>query len=270
MPRRKTTPKDVETSVLRKSNRRCPLCFHLDNDSTEKLGQIAHLDRDPSNYAEDNLAFLCLPHHTIYDSKASQHKNYTPPEVKAWRDDLYAVLEEMRIKRSAGAVMDSAQETAKLQRQRDLETLTSILETIHWPTLDEHVSELPYVMIDPIFHFFEGFHALYTGSLFHLYDSQLAAEMEALHSSWDETASYGIHYRQIPNGNYVFDNPNHRPFSDEQERDWKKIEQAAFALRKAKKELLDHIRRDYVEIDIGKLNEQAWKEFSDYRNRPLN
>jgi hypothetical protein len=41
---------------------------------SEKLGQIAHLDKDPSNAAEDNLAFMCLTHHALYDSKTSQHK----------------------------------------------------------------------------------------------------------------------------------------------------------------------------------------------------
>jgi hypothetical protein len=269
MPRRKTTPRGVETSVLRKSARRCALCFHLDNDSSEKLGQIAHLDHDPSNFAEDNLAFLCLRHHTLYDSQASQHKNYTPAEVKDWRNELYATLEGMRIRRSAGAGLDSALITAELRRQRDLATLTSVLGTIHWPTLDEHVSELPYIMIDPIFYFFEGFHALYTSSLFHIYDAQLAVEMQALHSSWDETVSYGVHYRRISNGNYVFDNPNCRPFSYEQEGDWKRIQDAAFVLHQAKKDLLSHIRRDYVEIDIEELSEQAWKERCEYRNRHL-
>ena len=76
------------------------------------------------------------------------------------------------------------------------------------------------------------------------------------------------HY-PISSGNYLFDNPNHRPLSDKQERDWKKIQQAAAALGAAKKALLTHIRRDFVEIDVNRLNDQAWKEFWEYRNRPL-
>jgi hypothetical protein len=74
------------------SRRRCALCFKLKGDLTEKRGQIAHLDRNPANYAEGNLAWLCLEHHSEYDSSTSQHKNYTIAEVKQARDDLYGAI----------------------------------------------------------------------------------------------------------------------------------------------------------------------------------
>src|SRR5271157_681818 len=94
---RKRIPIEIETAVLEKSARRCSLCFHLSlsRDFTEKLGQIAHLDGDPSNCVEDNLAWMCLDHHTQFDSTTSQHKNYTVPEVKAARSRLYeAIIQE--------------------------------------------------------------------------------------------------------------------------------------------------------------------------------
>lgn len=89
---RKHTPVDTETDVLMKSARRCTLCFYLSRDLREKIGQIAHLDKDPSNYDEDNLAFMCLEHHTLFDSKTSQHKNYTVKEVKAARARLHEAI----------------------------------------------------------------------------------------------------------------------------------------------------------------------------------
>ncbi len=79
----------VETRVLTRSARRCCLCFHLKRDFAEKDGQIAHLDHNPANGAEDNLAFLCLSHHSLYDSRTSQHKNYTLLEVKEARKALH-------------------------------------------------------------------------------------------------------------------------------------------------------------------------------------
>ena len=75
-----------------KSARRCTLCFHLSRDLGEKHGQIAHIDKDPSNPSEDNLAFMCLPHHSLFDSKTSQHKNYTQNEVKSARAVLYEAI----------------------------------------------------------------------------------------------------------------------------------------------------------------------------------
>lgn len=79
---------EIEARVLTNCARRCCLCFHLKRDFSEKEGQIAHLDHDKTNGAEDNLAFLCLPHHSLYDSRTSQHKNYTILEVKAARKKL--------------------------------------------------------------------------------------------------------------------------------------------------------------------------------------
>jgi geranylgeranyl diphosphate synthase type II len=90
-PRRKLPPEN-ETFVLMKSARRCALCFQLDGDVREQVGQIAHLDGNRSNGAIDNLAWLCLRHHSEYDSTTSQHKNYTIPELKTSRNRLYRII----------------------------------------------------------------------------------------------------------------------------------------------------------------------------------
>ena len=91
-PPRTRTPLDVETAVLANSARRCALCFFLKGDLTEKLGQIAHLDQDRANGGEDNLAWMCLDHHSLFDSQTKQHKNYTIYEVKTARAKLYELV----------------------------------------------------------------------------------------------------------------------------------------------------------------------------------
>jgi hypothetical protein len=90
--RRKKMPLDIETKVLFRSARRCTLCFYLKGDLREKRGQIAHLDGDPENNAEVNLAFMCLDHHSVYDSRTSQHKNYSITEIKKARAHLYRAV----------------------------------------------------------------------------------------------------------------------------------------------------------------------------------
>jgi hypothetical protein len=92
MSKRAATSSDVEAEVLIKSARRCALCYYLLGDLTEKLGQIAHIDKNPAHGMEDNLAFLCMEHHTLYDSRTSQHKNYTEAELRRARVDLYAAI----------------------------------------------------------------------------------------------------------------------------------------------------------------------------------
>ena len=89
---RKHISKEIEAIVLLKGARRCPVCFYLNGDLTQKHGQIAHLDRNPSNASEENLAFMCMAHHSDYDSTTRQHKNFTLAEVKAMRLKLYEAI----------------------------------------------------------------------------------------------------------------------------------------------------------------------------------
>jgi hypothetical protein len=86
---RKKLPIDTETEVLVRSRRRCALCYGIKGDFTEKIGQIAHIDKNRSNDSLDNLAWLCFEHHSLYDSSTSQHKNYQATEIKHHRDSLY-------------------------------------------------------------------------------------------------------------------------------------------------------------------------------------
>ena len=120
--RKKILP-NVETAVLANSARRCTLCFHLEGDRTEKLGQIAHLDQDPTNRAEDNLAWMCLGHHSLYDSQTKQHKNYTIHEVKSARAQLYDLVAE-------GKHLTPAVGQPYPQAEADKKILRSFIETV--------------------------------------------------------------------------------------------------------------------------------------------
>lgn len=91
MPRAPIPP-SVQAEVLVESRRRCCICFGLNRDTSLKVGQIAHLDGDPSNPKKENLAFLCFDHHDKFDSKTSQSKNLTVEEVKHYRAELLAAL----------------------------------------------------------------------------------------------------------------------------------------------------------------------------------
>jgi CheY-like chemotaxis protein len=90
---RKRLASEVETLVLTQSRRRCCLCFVLDVDSSAKPdGQIAHVNHDPANADVDNLVYLCLRHHNLYDSVPSQSKALTAAELKHYRVEMYRSL----------------------------------------------------------------------------------------------------------------------------------------------------------------------------------
>ena len=78
--------------MLVQSRRRCCICFGLHRQIRVKQGQIAHLDRNRSNNAISNLAYLCLEHHDAYDSTTRQSKGFTAREVRAYRAELYRAV----------------------------------------------------------------------------------------------------------------------------------------------------------------------------------
>jgi hypothetical protein len=91
---RKKVGMDTQAEVLLRSRRRCCICFGLNRETHLKPGQIAHLDKNSSNDNLDNLAFLCLFHHGEYDSTSSQRKNFIAAEVKQYRLELIAALDQ--------------------------------------------------------------------------------------------------------------------------------------------------------------------------------
>ena len=68
------------------------MCYGLSGDLEQKRGQIVHVNRDPSDIALENLAFLCLDHHDEYDSMPRQTTRLTADELRAHREELYATL----------------------------------------------------------------------------------------------------------------------------------------------------------------------------------
>jgi hypothetical protein len=140
---RKPIPAEIFTSVFLKSARRCALCFYLRGDLEEKLGQVAHLDQNAANFVEDNLAFLCFDHHSLFDSKTSQHRNYGMHEVKEHRRMLYAAIQRNE-HHQRGAVLVPAAEGGKaidlrfVNQRRALpesELLKKIWTLPHWRVL---------------------------------------------------------------------------------------------------------------------------------------
>lgn len=71
------------------SRRRFCLCVFLEGKDERCKGQIAHLNRDPSDSRLENLVFLCLEHHDEYDSRTSQSKGFSVQEVRHYRDQLH-------------------------------------------------------------------------------------------------------------------------------------------------------------------------------------
>jgi len=137
--------KDIETEVLMLSRRRCCICYGLDRDVQIKQGQIAHLDGKPSNNELDNLAFLCLSHHDIFDSKTSQSKGLTPQEVRKYRKELHEIIDlawKQPLKIGAIELPLSAGITGHYIRETDFESAE--FDIVHLPNGNVRVTGLAF------------------------------------------------------------------------------------------------------------------------------
>jgi len=92
-PPRTSIPDTTRDLVLLRCKRQCCMCCCLRGIREPAEGQIAHLDRDRTNADIDNLVFLCLPCHTLYDTKGNHVQGDTPGEVRHYRHQLYRVLQ---------------------------------------------------------------------------------------------------------------------------------------------------------------------------------
>ncbi|ECZ6324423.1 hypothetical protein C5G84_02150 [Salmonella enterica] len=93
MTNRKEIPDNVQANIMEKSAARCAICYgtRMNTDAVYPVPgfQLAHIDRNAANSAENNLALLCIPCHSMYDSTFRQAKNYRPENIRRWRDQLY-------------------------------------------------------------------------------------------------------------------------------------------------------------------------------------
>lgn len=112
---------NVLAEVLRRCKRHCCMCWGLHNVDKVTDGQIAHLDRDRTNAAIENLVYLCLECHKVYDTKNNRVQSFTGGELSYYRDLLYRRLG-----------IDSIEWTITVRTNRDqYQSIKTIVEKVH-------------------------------------------------------------------------------------------------------------------------------------------
>jgi hypothetical protein len=97
------------------------MCWGLHNVDKVTDGQIAHLDRDRTNAAIENLVYLCLECHKVYDTKNNRVQSFTGGELSYYRDLLYRRLG-----------IDSIEWTITVRTNRDqYQSIKTIVEKVH-------------------------------------------------------------------------------------------------------------------------------------------
>lgn len=152
------------------------------------------------------------------------------------------------------------------KRSRDIENIRWALNSLHLPTLDQHVLNSPHMLKDKVLHFWEGFNGVITNSLFHMYDEPLYALFMQLHEAFHETVRHGECYHpNINSSAYIFKNPGDLPLSDDKEKIWNSIQKASNSMYEVLQKILSTVRQNYLEISVDETNKVAWSDYVQFK-----
>jgi tetratricopeptide (TPR) repeat protein len=112
-------PVDLAARVLFKSDRTCCVCR-----TAGKPVQLHHVDEDPGNSVERNLAVLCFDCHTDTQIKGGFHRKLDCDQVILYRDDWNQIVAQRRATIDAQSIVGAA------ERAPELKSLTTTLEIL--------------------------------------------------------------------------------------------------------------------------------------------
>lgn len=148
---------------------------------------------------------------------------------------------------------------------RDVAKLNWLMSKVHIPTLETHIREIPYKIYDSCFFFWEDFNAVVMSGLFYLYDEDAKKLISEIRDAWDKTLSFGEHYHSQPSQDVsFFSNPVDMPLNERQQKDWDTILASGRRLDENFRKLLEHIRENYLEINLNELSSNACDAYIEY------
>ncbi|MCP3395686.1 nucleotide-binding protein [Bradyrhizobium sp. CCGB20] len=184
--------------------------------------------------------------------------------------DKKAALAEF-LKHAIGAVIAKnpkkpeqlrGQSREKIEHDHDVENMRWLMNSLHLPTLDQLIDELPHMIVDRSFWFYENFKGVVVNSLFSLYDKALDEAVRRLLRAWTTAISHSGQYHELRGGHaHIFTNPGDMPLPPDRKAVWDKINAARYEMKAALDTILNRLRTAYIDVNIRKTNEAAWNEY---------
>lgn len=150
------------------------------------------------------------------------------------------------------------------KRQHDINGLTFLLSNLHGATLDSFLEQAPSYINGRIFHFYEYFIGIVGSSSFFLYDKVAAKFVKKMYRSWIDSLARDDHYKMTSSHElHKFVALDGIAMTTKDRDDYNRLADAVKSLRKNYRKLLDHIRKNYIEIDLIELSNHAYKKYQE-------
>lgn len=185
------------------------------------------------------------------------------------KDELTKAMKKIIEKKPLKPAEKKLLKPAEKKRNKDIANLKWALNAIHIPTMDTFIENIPQVIIDRIFHFWENFRGVLTSNLFHIYDKPTQNLLQKFFSHWGKTLSYGHRYRSSYSDRYFFGPPGDMLLHEDEQKDWDFLLLERDKLYNSFKELLNHVRTNYLEIDLDETSNNAIQEYINFHEQFL-
>ncbi|WP_144284089.1 TIR domain-containing protein [Megalodesulfovibrio gigas] len=146
----------------------------------------------------------------------------------------------------------------KIKKDRDVNSMKKLLAEVDADTFQHFYNEsLRGLIVDDIFHYWEGFKAVYESPAFYLYDENLKKAVDALYEHWQASLSYGDCFNTAQGG--------YCPFTSaiQVSACFNQIQQAFLCFSK----LCQIINNDYSEINIAETSRLAAANYKKFANK---
>src|SRR5260221_510941 len=148
---------------------------------------------------------------------------------------------------------------------------TRLMNSLHLPTLDQLIEELPHMITDRSIWFYENFRGVFVNSLFSVYDQGLKAQVERLFRAWTTVLNHNGQYHELRSGlAHVFYNPGDMPLPPDRDAIWNEIDAARHEMRFALDAILDRLRSAYIEVKILSTNKKAFDDYLAFKKEAEN
>lgn len=195
---------------------------------------------------------------------------YAPSDPPSKREDL-----SKRLEFAVKAIIDKNPKRPaelkglsreKIEHDHDVENTRWLMDTLHIPTLQQHLEEMPYLLTDKAIWFFENFRGVAGNSLFSVYDPVLREAVDKLYRGWLRALSHDEQYHSTPSGkSHVFSSPGDMPLTASRQKAWDEIDAGRHEMAEGITTILERLRADYIEINILRTNDRAWNVYCDFQ-----
>ncbi len=148
-------------------------------------------------------------------------------------------------------------DAAEARRERDLTNLRWILESIHWPTVDDHIETGAKFLSDASVSMNDAVNAIRSSSTFHVNDEELKSAFRRFVETWNNTMRHDHYIPRKRGRGFVFKHGEHPREYAEGLKDFEYMEKERLGLHKSKKLLLTVIRDKFPEVDIQVMSDAA-------------